>query len=94
MHFIFDVNKNQTNLAKHGLGLSLAVALNWDTALVWQDQRKNYAEVRNCALLTFNQRVYFVAFVDRGLERRIISLRKANLREAKHYVSQTSTHFP
>jgi uncharacterized DUF497 family protein len=94
MHFVFDIHKDQTNLVKHGLALSLAVSMNWDTTLIWQDQRKNYAEVRNCALLTFDQRVYFVAFVDRGSERRIISLRKANLREAKHYVSQTSTHFP
>jgi uncharacterized DUF497 family protein len=94
MHFVFDINKNRTNLSKHGVALSLAVSMNWDTALIWQDQRKNYAEVRNCALLTFDQRVYFVAFVDRGSERRIISLRKANLREAKHYVSQTSTNCP
>jgi uncharacterized DUF497 family protein len=94
MHLVFDVNKNETNLAKHGLDLSLAVSMNWETALIWQDQRKNYAEVRNCSLLTLGQRVYFVAFVDRELERRIISLRKANLREAKHYVSQTSTPIP
>ena len=30
--------------------------------------------------------LYYVAFVDRGEARRIISLRRANLREVKHYV--------
>lgn len=93
MHFVFDIHKNQTNLAKHGLSLSLAASMNWETALIWQDQRKNYAEVRNSALLTLDQRVYFVAFVDRGLQRRIISLRKANWREANHYAHKTSTPF-
>ena len=30
--------------------------------------------------------LYFVAFVDRGTVRRVISLRRANRREVKHYV--------
>lgn len=30
--------------------------------------------------------VYYGAFVDRGRARRIISLRRANRREVKHYV--------
>jgi uncharacterized DUF497 family protein len=33
--------------------------------------------------------LYFVAFVDRSSVRRIISLRRANRREAKHYVKST-----
>jgi uncharacterized DUF497 family protein len=32
------------------------------------------------------QILYYVAFVDRGDVRRIISLRRANRREVKHYV--------
>jgi len=31
------------------------------------------------------QRLYFVAFVDRGDARRAISLRKANIREVSYY---------
>ena len=30
--------------------------------------------------------LYYVAFVDRGEVRRIVSLRRANRREVKHYV--------
>ena len=30
--------------------------------------------------------LYYVAFVDRGEARRLISLRRANRREVKHYV--------
>ena len=33
--------------------------------------------------------LYFVAFVDRSSVRRIINLRRANRREAKHYVKST-----
>ena len=38
------------------------------------------------ALAPETETLYYVAFVDRGLTRRIISLRRANRREVKHYV--------
>ena len=41
------------------------------------------------ALVPKSSNLYFVAFVDRGAERRVISLRRANRREAKHYVRST-----
>jgi uncharacterized DUF497 family protein len=53
--------------------------------MVWMDGRKDYGETRQCALALIEQRLYFVAFVDRGDRRRAISLRKANIREVTHY---------
>lgn len=38
------------------------------------------------ALAPQTETLYFVAFVDRATARRIISLRRANRREVKHYV--------
>ena len=38
---------------------------------------------------TPGQRLYFVAFVERGESRRIISLRKANEREVQTYVENS-----
>ncbi len=38
------------------------------------------------ALAPRTQLLYYVAFVDRGEAMRIISLRRANRREVKHYV--------
>jgi uncharacterized DUF497 family protein len=38
------------------------------------------------ALAPNTEILYYVAFVDRGNVRRIISLRRANRREVKHYV--------
>jgi uncharacterized DUF497 family protein len=35
--------------------------------------------------------LYYVAFVDRSKVRRIISMRRANRREVKHYVANVQT---
>jgi uncharacterized DUF497 family protein len=82
----FDSVKDASNLAKHGVSLALAEALEWETALVWADTRHEYGELRMIALAPQTGALYYVAFVDRGEARRIISLRRANRREVKHYV--------
>ena len=82
----FDPTKDAVNQDKHGLSLAVASALDWDQALVWVDDRNEYGELRMIALAPDTGIVYYVAFVDRDDARRIISLRKANRREVKHYV--------
>lgn len=81
----FDPNKDQANLAKHGVSLALAAELDWKDALAWIDERSDYGESRMIALAPKSGRLYYVAFVDRGAVRRVISLRLANRREVKHY---------
>lgn len=46
-------------------------------------------ELRMIALAPRTGVLYYVAFVDRRHVRRIISLRRANRREVKHYVKAT-----
>ena len=82
----FDPAKDKANLAKHGVSLALAGKLDWDAALVWLDDRFDYGELRMIALAPEANTLYFVAFVERGDVRRIISLRRAEIREVKHYV--------
>jgi len=82
----FDPAKDEANLAKHGVPLALAGELDWEAALVWFDARFEYDELRMIALAPKTEILYYVAFVDRGQARRIISLRRANRREVKHYV--------
>jgi len=82
----FDPAKDAANRKKHGVSLILAVELDWEAALVWVDDRFDYDETRMIALAPKTKILYFVAFVDRGDVRRIISLRRANRREVKHYV--------
>ena len=86
MRFEFDPTKDRANLAKHGISLVLAIELDWEAALVWIDDRFEYSETRMIALAPKTGILYYVAFVDRGEVRRIISLRRANRREVKHYV--------
>ena len=86
MQIEFDPDKDRVNQAKHGVSLVVAVDLDWDAALVWVDDRFDYSETRMIALAPKTQILYYVAFVDRGEVRRIISLRRANRREVKHYV--------
>ena len=86
MKIEFDPAKDEANLAKHGVSLSMASELDWEAALVWFDSRFEYNETRMIALAPKTQILYYVAFVDRGEARRIISLRRANRREVKHYV--------
>ena len=59
--------------------------LEWETAVVFPDERTDYGEGRVAAIGYIGQRLYVVIFTDRGEERRIISLRKANAREIKRY---------
>lgn len=87
MQIEFDPAKDAANITKHGVSLALASDLEWDSAQVWVDGRKKYGEERQSALALIGNRLYFVAFVDRGEARRAISLRKANIREVNHYAT-------
>ena len=86
MRIEFDPAKDAANRARHGVSLSLARELDWDAALAWVDHRFGYDEMRMIALAPKTNTLYYVAFVDRGDRRRIISLRRATRREVKHYV--------
>jgi uncharacterized DUF497 family protein len=85
MRIEFDPAKDEANQAKHGVSLVMAVELDWEAALVWIDERFEYNEMRMIALAPKTEILYYVAVVDRGATRRIISLRRANRREVKHY---------
>jgi uncharacterized DUF497 family protein len=85
MHITFDPAKDAANLAKHRVSLAVAAQLEWDSAVVWLDERRSYGETRHSAIGYIGLRLFFVAFVDRADGRRVISLRKANAREMKRY---------
>lgn len=89
MRVVFDPAKNKLNRRQHGLSLGLASSLEWDEALVWVDDRFAYDELRMIGLVPHGDRLYYAAFVDRGEERRVISLRHAERREIKHYVESS-----
>ncbi len=88
MEVIFDAAKDAANMAKHGVSLALAVELEWDLLIAVPDMRLDYGERRMVGYAPVGQCVYCVVFTDRGRKRRIISLRKANVREVRRYASE------
>ena len=84
-----DPDKEDRNLAERGLSLDLAEYLDWATALIWEDTRKNYGERRYCVLGFIEDRLHSVVFTPREGKPRVISLRKANKREVKIYEKAT-----
>jgi uncharacterized protein len=93
MRIELDPAKDEVNVARHGVPLALARQLDWDAALVWVDDRFSYDELRMIALAPQENTLYYVAFVDRGEARRVISLRPATRREVKHYVENIQENF-
>ena len=85
MHFTSDPNKSRANYFKHGIVLDFAQYLDWTKKVVRQDVRYNYNEVRMSGLVPLEGKVYAVVYVLHAEFTRMISLRKANKREAKHY---------
>ena len=83
----FGQAKDAANISKHGVSLADAADLEWDTAIFWPDTCRNYGEVRMAAIGYIGLRLFCVIFVDRADGRRIISLRKANIREENRYAS-------
>ena len=80
-----DSQKEDRNIAERGLSLELAEQLDWTTALIWEDQRKDYGEHRYCVLGFIEDRLHSVVFTPRNGKPRVISLRKANKREVNRY---------
>ena len=87
MKIIFDTAKDQANIAKHGVSLADATLLDWNSLFAVEDRRHDYDEVRMVGYALISERLYCVVYTDRGVTRRIISLRKANNREKEVYVS-------
>jgi uncharacterized DUF497 family protein len=90
MKLSYDSAKNDSNITKHGLSLSEARLLDWDSAVCWVDERKNYGEERCVALALIKQGLYCAIYVELKIGKRIISLRKANVREVQKYEKENN----
>ena len=89
MQLSFDPNKNERNVHERGLDFALAADLDWATALIDEDTRRDYGEQRYRVLGCIGERLYALIFTPRAGLVHVISLRKANVREIKHYGKTT-----
>lgn len=85
MEIEFDPAKNEKNSRERGLSFERAAEFDFDTALIAQDVRNPYPELRYVAVGFLGARLHVLCFtpVARGI--RVISFRKANPREVKSY---------
>jgi uncharacterized DUF497 family protein len=83
--YVFDPAKDNANREKHAVSLALAEVLFAGPHISMIDDRFDYGEVREVAFGRINDRLFVCVYADRDAERRVISLRKANEREAKRY---------
>ena len=89
MQLSFDPDKNERNIQERGLDFNLATELDWAIALIDEDTRQNYGERLYRVLACIGERLYALIFTPRADTVHVISLRKANAREVKHYGKTT-----
>ena len=86
--FEWDETKRRRNLAKHGVDFRRAVQIFEGGVLEIVDDRRDYGESRIRCLGEIGGRVYSVVYTWRGVNRRIISAWKANVREQRAYYAR------
>jgi uncharacterized DUF497 family protein len=85
MHITFDPAKNARNIAERGLSFELVADLDWETAVVWEDNRVDYGERRFGVLAFLDVRLHAAVITYRGEAVQVISFRKANKKEVRRY---------
>ena len=85
----WDENKSLSNLQTRGFGFDLIRHFDWNTSTTRQDLR-SVAEERWVSTGLIEERLYVAVWTRRGNATRIISLRKANRREAIEYAQARS----
>ena len=93
MNFEWDDKKEATNRAKHGLGFEQAIAIFADTErIVDVDSRSNYGEERLITTGYIQGRLCVVVYTEHKNVLRLISARKANVREQKYHDDYKKEH--
>jgi len=87
----FDPAKNERNIRARGLSFERAADFDFSTALRSIDARRDYAETRHIALGYLDRRLHVICFVETAAGVRVISFRRANVREAKRYENAQTT---
>ena len=86
MEFEWDEAKNNACFVRRGFDFAHAAKAFFDThRLIEADERQSYGEDRYQMIGAIEGRVFVIVFTPRQDVIRIISARKANHREVKHY---------
>ena len=85
LRFEWDDAKRARNMEKHGVDFADAENLEWGTALIAEDTRKDYGETRWIGFAMLAGRLHCIAFTRRKVVVRVISMRKAHWKEVRQY---------
>lgn len=83
MEIEFDPAKSERNRRERGFGFEQAARFDFETALIWVDNRRAYPETRYAALGFVQGRLHALVFSEARTGIRVISFRKANEREVR-----------
>ncbi len=89
MRLTYDPDKSARNEQERDMSFALAADFDWSTALIAEDQRRDYGERRFQALGFIGEHLCMLVFTPRGGVVHVISLRRANLRERNRYAAHT-----
>jgi uncharacterized DUF497 family protein len=81
MAFTFDPEKSARNLALRGLAFDRVAELEWASAVIRQDTRKDYGEVRLRVFARLDGVLHAAVVTPRDGDLRVISFRIANRKE-------------
>lgn len=81
----FDPQKDARNVRQRGLSFARAAEVDFNSALILQDSRRDYGEPRYIALCYLDARLHVLCFSETAAGIRVISFRKANAREARRH---------
>lgn len=94
MKYIWDRQKNETNVKKHELDFADAYKVFESPMLVDLDKREEYGEDRWIGIGLMENRVVVVVFTEPNEDTiRIISFRKATLSEREYYEQEHKNQF-
>ena len=85
MKITFDPRKNDDNIHERQLSFDEVSKLEWSSAVILENVRKDYGERRFRVFGYIEERLYAVVFTPREDAVHVISFRKANSREVKQY---------
>ncbi len=94
MNITYDAAKNRKNLVERGLSFDLVVDIDWNSAIIIEDTRKNYGERRFRVLGFIGARLHIAVITPRNDAIHVISLRKANNREVKEHGNNQTESIP
>lgn len=81
----FDPEKNARNVAERGLSFDLVNDFDWSRALIVEDDRHNYGELRLLVFGYLRNRLHVAVVTPRDEDLRVISLRRANRKDVRLY---------